>query len=328
MTLDRPAQVRLAMAGIAVALCGIATAHLVHLALPAVGVLTAAVILGMVAGNLRAVPDAAQPGLAWMTKRSLRAGVVLLGLQLSLPQLLALGPGVAVAVTVTVAAGFVGTVGLGRALRLPRGLTMLVATGFSICGASAIAATESVVRRRDADVATAVALVTLYGSLAMVAVPALSATLGLVGADVGQWAGLSVHEVGQVVAAAAPAGGVAVAAAMVVKLSRVVLLAPLVAGLSLLERRSGRECRPPVVPLFVIGFLAAIAVRSSGLLPLSALDAAQVATVVLLSGGLFGLGCTADIRAVLRAGGRALLLGLGSTLLIGGIGFMSLAALR
>src|SRR6266540_4161927 len=82
------------------------------------------------------------------------AGVVLVGLQLAVPAVLALGPGTLAAVVLTVAVTFLGTLGLGRLIRVPRGLTLLVATGFSICGASAIAAMEGTIEREDSDVAT------------------------------------------------------------------------------------------------------------------------------------------------------------------------------
>src|SRR5688500_1294884 len=167
------------------------------------GVLIAALVLGVLVGGR--LPD-----LSGVTRKLLRTGVVLLGLQLSVVQLLNLGPGVLVAILATVSVTFFGTVLLGRRLRLPRGLYILVASGFSICGASAIAAVEGRVDREDEHVATSVALVTLYGTLAMVALPLLDASP--------QWIGLSVHEVAQV-AAAAPASGVATA--MAVKLGQI-----------------------------------------------------------------------------------------------------------
>ncbi|HEU5470210.1 MAG TPA: putative sulfate exporter family transporter [Actinophytocola sp.] len=319
MTTTAPARTALPAAGVIAA--GLTVSYLVSLAVPAVSVLTAAVLLGILAGNLPVLPAAARPGLRSATRTLLRSGVVLLGLQLAVPELLGLGAGTIAAIAVTVAVGFLGTMALGRLLRLPRGLTVLVATGFSICGASAIAAMEGVVRRRDDEVATAIALVTLYGGLAIFAVPLAGSALGLGDALVGRWAGLAVHEVAQVVAAAAPAGAAAVAVAAVVKLGRVVLLAPMVAGMSLVERRahSGSTTRrPPLVPLFVLGFLAAAALRTTGWLPDPALAVARTATTALLGAALFGLGCAVDLRSVLRTGPRALLLGLLSTLLVAG----------
>lgn len=308
---------------------GIATAAGIAAVVPALSALTVAVVLGVLVGNTPLLPRSAQPGLEWATKRMLRVGVVLLGLRLAVDQVLGLGGGVLLAIALTVAVTFLGTRWLGKLLGVSRGLTMLVATGFSICGASAIAAMEGVVRRKDSDVATAIALVTLYGSLAIVAVPFVGPLLGLAGESLGAWAGVSVHEVAQVVAAASPAGAAAVAMAAVVKLSRVVLLAPLVACVSVRERRdratSGR--RPPLVPLFVLGFLAMIGVRSTGVLPEAALDVASTVTSLLLAGALFGLGCGVRVRSLLRTGPRALLLGLGATLLIGVTGYVSLAVL-
>jgi uncharacterized integral membrane protein (TIGR00698 family) len=313
--------------GVALVAAGTGVAYLVNLAVPPLSALTVAVVLGVIVGNLPLAPRSVDSGVRWATRRMLRIGVVLLGLQLAVGQILGLGAGTIVAVVLTVAATFVGTLGLGRLLRVPRGLSLLVATGFSICGASAIAAMESVVRRRDSDVATAVALVTLYGGLAIVAVPLVGPLLGLTGAGLGEWAGLSVHEVAQVVAAASPAGAAAVAMAAVVKLSRVVLLAPIVATVSVVERRAAPAAagkRPPLVPLFVLGFLAMVAVRSTGIVPQHALDVAQTLTTLLLAGALFGLGCAVKVGPLIRTGPRALLLGLLSTLLIGAVAYATL----
>ncbi|MGH3515877.1 MAG: YeiH family protein [Haloechinothrix sp.] len=316
--------------GLLLVVGGVTVSYLVNLAVPAVSALTAAVIVGVLAGNLPGVPAATRPGLRWATRALLRAGVVLLGLQLAVPQVIQLGTGTIIAVILTVGIGFLGTIGIGRLLGVPRGLSILVATGFSICGASAIAAMESVVKRKDEDVATAVALVTLYGSLAIVAVPMLGPILGLTDTDLGEWAGLSVHEVAQVVAAASPAGAAAVAAAAVVKLSRVVLLAPMVASVSILERRRSQQAdgnRPPLVPLFVLGFLATVAIRTTGVLPEKVLTVSQVVTTLLLAGALFGLGSAVKLRALLRTGPRALLLGLLSTLLVATVAYTSLIVL-
>jgi uncharacterized integral membrane protein (TIGR00698 family) len=301
---------------------------LVNWQLAAVSALTVAVILGVAAGNSPVLPRSATPGLGWLTRRLLRGGVVLLGLQLAVDQVIDLGPGVIAAAVVTVAVGFLGTVALGRAIGVPHGLRVLVATGFSICGASAIAAMEGAVRRDDSDVATAVALVTFYGSLAIAAVPLLSPVLGLSPMQSGQWAGLSVQEVAQVVAAGGAAGAAPRAAATVVKLSRVALLAPMVAGVSLVERRHDNRGhdKPPLVPLFVLGFAAAVILRSSGVMPTGVLDVAKAAATIMLAAALFGLGTAVDIRSLVNTGGRALLLGLLSTVLVGATAWACLVA--
>jgi uncharacterized integral membrane protein (TIGR00698 family) len=308
--------------GLAITGLGVAAAYAFSSVWPVAGALTVAVVLGVALGSTPVLTGEQRRAVAGLTKRLLRAGVVLLGLQLAVPTVLALGPGTLSAVVLTVAVTFLGTLGLARLVRVPRGLALLVATGFSICGASAIAAMEGVIERDDEDVATAVALVTCYGSFALTALPLLAHALGLDAVRTGSWAGISVHEVAQVVAAAGPAGAAAVGVAVVVKLSRVVLLAPVVA----LVGASRRDTHAPLVPLFVLGFLAMVAVRSTGLVPAFVLDVAKTASTLLLAGALFGLGCAVRLGALLRGGGRALLLGLLSTLLVLATGFGTLAA--
>ncbi len=296
------AAIRSLLPGLAAAAIGTAVAFAVNALLPAFSALTAAVVLGVLAG--RFLPESTREGLSWATKKFLRAGVVLLGLQLGLGQVLGLGFGTIVAVCVTVLIAFTGTLALGRLLGVSRGLSLMVATGFSICGASAIAAVDSVTEADREDVATGVTLVTLYGSAAIGLVPLIGSGLGLGPEGLGTWAGLSVHEVAQVVAAAAPAGATAVGSAVLVKLTRVVLLAPVVAGVSLVERRRrgpGAGERPPLVPLFVLGFLLMMLLRTTGAVPGVVLTASDVLTTVLFAAALFGLGSGVRMVALLQS---------------------------
>ncbi|NIH88305.1 putative integral membrane protein (TIGR00698 family) [Amycolatopsis granulosa] len=316
--------------GLLVAAAGTAVAFGLNRLVPAVSALTVAVVLGVLVAS--AVPPAAQDGLRWATRKFLRLGVVLLGCQLGLGEVFRLGAGTVVAVVVTVLVSFSGTILAGRLIGVPRGLALLVGTGFSICGASAIAAMDSVTESDREEVATAVTLVTLYGSAAIALVPLAGRALGLGPQRFGEWAGLSVHEVAQVVAAASPAGAAAVAIAVVVKLTRVVLLAPMVAGVSIVRRRRALHTpatttgkRPPLVPLFVLGFLATMALRSSGLVPAPLLSAANVVTTLLFAAALFGLGSGVRIGALLRTGRRGLALGAVSTVLVALVAYGALA---
>ncbi|WP_448058435.1 YeiH family protein [Cellulomonas hominis] len=279
--------------------------------LPSVSALLVAVVVGVVARTLGLVPAAVEPGLAWTARRVLRTGVVLLGLQLSVGDLLDLGPREVGVLLTTVAVTFASTLWLGPRLRVSRALTLLVATGFSICGAAAVAAMSPVADAEEEDVATAVALVTLYGSIAIAVVPVLSGLLGLTDRTAGLWAGLAVHEVAQVVAAAGAVSAAALAVAVVAKLGRVVLLAPLVAGVSLVRRRSTTvgSARPPVLPLFVVGFLAAVALRTTGAFPDAALTPVKTVTTVALGAAMLALGTQVRIAGLVRTGGRALALG-------------------
>jgi len=302
---------------------GVAGALTGHRLVPQVGTLTWAIGLGVTVANLGLLPSAVNRTLGRMTKRLLRIGIVLLGFSVSFASIAALGPRLIAVVVTSLVGTLTFTTWLGRRLGLGGPRSLLIGTGFSICGASAIAAMEETAGADEEDVTVSIAMVTLFGTLALVLLPTLRGPLGLTELQFGVWAGASVHEVGQVIAAASPAGSAAVATAVVVKLTRVVLLAPVVAVVNLL-RRAGSPTghvttsrRPAIVPLFVLGFLACVAVRSTGVLPAPALGWLAQVQVTALAAALFGMGCAVRIRHVVRKSGAVIAVSTLSTLFIG-----------
>ena len=129
-----------------------------------------AVALGVIVGNTLEIPRA-RPGMRFAASRLLRIGVVLIGLRVALDDLAAIGlPGLGVvvmAVTVT----FFGTQWLGRRMAISPDLSLLIGTGYSICGVSAVAAMNGVIGADEEEAAYAIGLVTLAGSLSIVALP-------------------------------------------------------------------------------------------------------------------------------------------------------------
>ena len=301
----------------------------VHEWRPTISAHVIAVIVGVVLANTGIVSPATSPGLRMAARRILRIGIVVLGLRLSLGEVADLGPKALLAVVIVVVITFVGTRWIGRQLGLSPGLSMLVATGYSICGASAIAAAEPFSDASEEEVAYALGLVTLCGSLAIFVLPPLGSALGLSSADFGAWVGASVHDVGQVVAAASTRDAAAVSSAVVVKLTRVAMLAPLLGYVAFAARRRATSshteqsgattaARPPVLPLFVALFLVMVLVRSTGLVPDAWLAAAKHLETVLIGMGLVGLGSQVHLGRLRHVGGRPLVLGLASWVLVAG----------
>ncbi|WP_236652019.1 YeiH family protein [Streptacidiphilus neutrinimicus] len=318
--------------GLVVAAAATGMAAVVNHLAPSVSPMTAAVALGVLAGNLRRgdarlLPAATRPGLGVTAKRVMRLAVVLLGLKLALSDILALGWPSLVLVCLVVAATFFGAQWLGRKAGLPGDQPLLIATGFSICGASAVAAMNGVTESEEQDTVTAVALVTLCGTLAIGVLPLLHHPLGLTDLQFGRWTGASVHDVGQVVAIGQTAGAGALGQAVVVKLMRVALLAPLVTGVALMRsRRAGGRAagqnRPAPIPLFLVGFLACVALRSTGVLSAGFVNTAGTVDELLTAAALFALGSTVDVRNLLRTGRKALLVGLASWVLIAAVSYV------
>lgn len=309
----------------------------IHSLFPSLPAMTVAVMLGILSANLPGVRPLTQgllrPGLDFAGKKLMRAGIVMLGLKLSVVDILGLGWAAFGIIAAVVVLAFAGTYFLGKLFRLPGETPLLIAAGFSICGASAIGAMAAARRVRHTDTVMPVALVTLCGTLAIAVLPLLMGPLSLDPIQFGQWAGASVHDVGQVVATAQVAGTAALAAALVVKLTRVMLLAPIVFLAAMGTRRSARNQQqvletgtkpaplPPLVPLFIIGFAVMIGIRSLGILTPDMLEIGAIVQDVFLGAALFGLGSAVSIRALLSTGIRGSLVALLAWILIGALGF-------
>ncbi|HLR97678.1 MAG TPA: putative sulfate exporter family transporter [Jiangellaceae bacterium] len=321
-----------ALPGLALVVVGAAGAAGLHWLVPQLALMTSAVLLGLLVGNLwprsTGVPERYSPGIAVASRRFLRAGIVLLGLRLSLGDLADLGVLGVVVVTLVVAATFGGTWWLARRIGTSSEGGVLLGAGYAICGISAIAAVSATTRARHEDIAGAVAMVTLCGTLSIAVLPLAGAAMGLDPVAFGSWVGASVHDVGQVVATAATNGPAAVDQAVMVKLTRVVLLAPIVAGLAVATRNgspsTNRTGGPPLVPLFVVGFLGAVVLRTTGWLPDSALEAMEVARTALFAAALFALGLDVRLDRLFRNGQRILVAGLVAWVLVAGLGLLAL----
>jgi uncharacterized integral membrane protein (TIGR00698 family) len=301
------------------------------LGLPGIGSLSPlmlAVLLGMGVRNTLGRPEAARAGLALSLRQPLRLGIVLLGLQVTLAELMGVGLAGLLLLVAAVALTVLVTWQIGRWLGVPEGLALLIATGTGICGASAIVAANTVVKDSDESVAYALATVTLFGTIAMFVYPTIGAALALASPTYGLWVGASVHEVAQVVAAGFARGDASGELATVSKLARVLLLAPVVIGLGLYLRARAQhaavsstdipaaQAQIPI-PWFVFGFLGMVILASTGWLAPEWRSASAVLAQVLLAFALSAVGLETDFRKLVAQGWQPLALGALSTLFIG-----------
>lgn len=356
--------------GLALAAAGVAAAYVVAEPFSVLSPMVVAVVLGVVVGNAVRVPAAVDPGLAVAAKQVLRIGIALLGLRLSLHDVADLGAGMILTVIAVVVGGIVPGVAIGSALGIDRRLRLLIACGFSICGAAAVAALAGVLGANDESgegrssqsngttegggegsgaglresVVTAVALVVIFGTLMIPLLPALGHLFGLDDMIIGMWAGASVHEVAQVVAIGGVIGGPALGAAVIIKLGRVLMLAPVMAFISIGERRrilaagsssagergkKGDACGdvgemplPPIMPLFVVGFLAMVVVRSTRVVPQGVIDVAGVAEQLFLGAAMFALGVGVKFSLIRKVGAAPFAMAALVTVVVAGIGLV------
>lgn len=308
-----------------------------------VAAVSVAVLLGLLVGPpaLAAMPML-RSGLAVTMTWILRAGIVLLGARLSLGEVAAIG-GPAVGIIVATMAGTLALVVLtARAAGIERTLTVLLAVGAAVCGNTAVIATAPVIGAPPRHVAVGVAVVTLFGTIAVFVYPIVARALALEDAAYGLWAGIAINDTSQVVAASAALSPAALEVATVVKLMRNALLAPLLLGIAWIWARSATTTGRPgdggtdadegpgstpdtrtglqrAGPMFVLAFLGMAALRSVGIISddLAATLGIVASWAILI--GLAGVGLTTRFGELRAVGPQPLLVGFGVAVLVGTI---------
>jgi uncharacterized integral membrane protein (TIGR00698 family) len=278
-----------------------------------------AIMIGMLVRNTLGRPEAARAGLAFSLRGPLRLGIILLGLQVTLAEILGIGWSGLLILAFALLSTYLFTLWLGGRLGVAPGLATLIAAGTGVCGASAIVAANTVVRDGDESVAYALATVTLFGTIAMFSYPLIGAALHMPTEVYGLWSGASVHEVAQVVAAGFARGQAEGEFATVAKLARVLMLAPLVIGMGLWAARQtqgGSRTGSPPIPWFVFGFLALVLLGDTGWIDPQLRLYANLATQILLTFALAAVGLETDIRRLIAQGWQPLLLGALATVYI------------
>ena len=312
-----------------------------------------AVLLGMLWRNSVGVPGWATRGLEWAMHRLLRVGIALVGLRLTLAGATAIAiTALPVAISCLIVALLAG-LGIARALDTPRRLGVLLAIGTAVCGCTAVVAVSPVIRARHAETAFAVTCVVLFGCIAMLCYPSVAAHfLAASPVHAGVFLGTAIHDTSQVIGAALiysqqAAAPAALAAASVAKLLRNLSIAVLIpAAAWWVQRHEGAatgtrpvdtthgsdagsagvpRSRPPVLPLFVLGFIGFIVVRTVGdalhgttssLWP-AIVNTGNTASEVFLTCGMTAVGLSVSFTDMWRIGWRPLAAGFVVAILVG-----------
>ena len=314
---------------------GLARAELALFGRAWIEALVLAILIGAAVRTLWVPGTRWKPGIDLSAKLLLEIAVVLLGASISAATILSVGWPLLISILAVVAGAIVLSFGIGRMLGLPKRLAILVACGNSICGNSAIAAVAPVIGADCDEVASSIAFTAVLGVAVVLALPLIGAVLDMTQVGYGALAGLTVYAVPQVIAAAAPAGAKAVQIGTLVKLIRVLMLGPVCLALSLgaaklreaphVTAADRPELKKPglhqLVPWFIIGFLAMIAIRSAGLVPTPALAPIAGATTSLTVISMAALGLGVDVRTVAKAGAPVVATVVMSLLALGGVSY-------
>ncbi len=312
-----------------------------------------AIVLGLLLRNAVPLPASLVPGLKFSTTALLRLGIVLVGIRLSLFDVLRLGLAGLPVVLAAIATGLVVVTWLNRKLGLPPRLGTLVAAGTSICGVTAIVSTAPAIEADEREVAYAVANVVAFGLFGMLVYPYLAHALLDRSESIGLFLGTAIHDTSQVVGAALTYkqiydDDVVLRAATVTKLTRNIFLAVVIPLLTWMHVRStdghaGARRRmkwTQLVPGFVVGFLAMAVVRSIGDATLTSGGAAYGAfdagawhsltnavgdfwaSRILLGTAMAAVGLSTSFAVFKGVGLKPFAVGLGGALAVGVVGLV------
>jgi len=331
---------------------GIAVLAVLSHRLPAIHMIDAmliAIALGIAVRNGLGLPQACVPGVRFAVQKVMPFGIVLMGAKLDFFAVVRTSATALAISVICVATALVLTITMCRRIGVGQKLGMLIGVGTAICGGTAIAVTAPVIEADDHDTAFAIATVTLFGMLALFTFPLIGSALGMSQLEFGVWAGTSVHHTPQVVATGFAYGQEAGEVATIVKLVRVLLLAPVVVGFGVWYGREKRRREiahvtrvgklTTLFPPFILGFVLLALANTLNLLPdftlhlrdsfawpqqdLRVALAPLITTVstFLLTVAMAGVGLGVDLRGLAQVGYKALYVGFAAALVLAAFSF-------
>ena len=284
--------------------------------LPTVGGPVFAILLGLIIRNTLGMKGVFQPGLIFVSKKVLQWSIIALGFGLSITQVVQTGLESLWVTLITMAAAFIVAGLLGRILRVPDKLLTLIGVGTAVCGGSAIAAVAPIIKPNEHETAFAISTIFLFNVVAVVVFPFFGHLMAMSDIGFGLWAGTAINDTSSVVAAAYSYSEEAGDYATVVKLTRATFIIPISFFYVFIEIKrqkeegSGFSIRR-LIPWFIVWFVVASAVRSTGVLPAAVLAMLQFLATFLMVLALAAIGLCSNMRTMMRTGWQPVALGLG-----------------
>ncbi|TAN29656.1 MAG: YeiH family putative sulfate export transporter [Actinomycetota bacterium] len=294
---------------------------------PVVGAPVFAILAGIMFASIRSHSPKLQPGLSFSSKAVLQGSIVVLGTGLSFRQVLSTGAASLPVLLGTLSIALIGAWLVGRALGISKDLRTLIGVGTGICGASAIAATDAVIEAQETDVSYAIATIFTFNILAVLTFPSVGRLMSLTPHAFGLWAGTAINDMSSVVAAASIFSTGAGSYAVIVKLTRTLMIIPITLAIAIWRSKklSGPSTRTNhfkhvrrVFPVFIAWFLAAVFLNTFGLVPNAWHSRLSSLAEFMITIALGSIGLSTRLDKIRRAGPKPLALGAILWLLVAG----------
>ncbi len=283
---------------------------------PLIGGAVLGILIGLLWRNIIGVSPVFTTGIKFCTRQILQWSIIFLGFGLSLNQVLSTGLSSLAVTLITLSAAFVSAYYIGKWLNLSAHISTMIGVGTAICGGSAIAAVAPIIQPKDNDLAMSISVIFLFNIIAVLIFPPLGHLMGLSDAGFGLWAGTAINDTSSVVAAGYSYSMAAGDIATIVKLTRATLIIPVCLTLVFIMARKSKANNQSlafrkIFPWFILWFVVASTASSIGLVPSGALPYLNDIAHFLIVVALTAVGLSSDLRQLIKAGVKPLLLGLG-----------------
>lgn len=287
-----------------------------------------AIVAGTVLRNSLKIPDILQSGITFSLKKILRLAIILLGFKISFNEINQVGFKGFIVIAISLISCLLFTYWFGKKIGINEKLAVLIASGTSICGASAIIASDSIIKAEEQDCSFAIAIVTIFGTISMFLYPLIDYFLHLKDINYALWTGSSIHEVAQVVAAGFSINENVGKLASVVKLTRVSFIVPVSILLFIWNLKQNSEqgkvsIKNITIPWFILGFLLVIMINSANIISKSLVNDIINFDNLLLTIAMVGMGLETSIMRIKAVGMKPIYVGLFSSVFISFVSFIT-----
>lgn len=295
-----------------------ATAYMISELLPSgiLGGTLIALLLGMLLNPFITRTDVFESGINWTAKKILRAGIILAGITLSFAQVIEAGKYALVLMMFTLITAF----GVGyickKIFKINWKLASLLSISTAICGGTAVATLGPTIHAKNRDIAYAISATFIFDMITVIAFPWIGQMLGLSDTAYGLWIGTAVNDTSSVVAAGYAFSDAAGVLATIVKLTRTLFIVPIVLIFSWIYAKKETPSQSAekvsvgkIFPWFILGFLVVVGIRSTGLLPDSAITTVSFLSKFFLSMALAAIGLKTSFKEIAGVGIKPMVAG-------------------
>lgn len=291
---------------------------------PIIGAVIFALLIGMLLRNVMPISSKSQQGVSFVVKSVLKLAIILLGATLSVQSIVSIGMQSIFVILLVVIGGIAITLAVGKLFNIESTLSLLIGSGTSICGATAISVVKGVVSAKESITAYAISTIFLFNIIATLVYPWIARMVELTPLQIGIWIGSAIHDTSSVVAVGFLLGDEIGEIATTVKLVRTLFILPLVLAIIFILVRKTKD--EPVhykqaFPIFIIGFVLMSVLYSFGIISdsVSAIfgQIAKFLVIIVMA----GVGLQVDWRKFTELGSKPLLVGMIASLFVAIISF-------